>query len=93
MDSLLIVANTLAQIPVRPLIQFAAIAVGLMLILRLNLTLRTIEEVAATPRALRAEVMTLNKQVEKLRQEAAQTRRYTAIPVDRSAALSIYREH
>ena len=96
MDNLLAVAtvfaNGLAQIPVRPLIQFMAIAVGLVLILRLNLTLQSMERAAAMPRALQTEVLSLSKQVEQLRQEAAQTRRYTTIPFDRAAALSIYRD-
>ncbi len=96
MDTLQLVASLfvewLPSIPVRPLIQVLAIAVGIALIVRLNGALARIDRAAATPQKLRAEVMTLHKQVEDLRARLAETRRYHTTPADPSAALAVYRK-
>ncbi len=95
MDTLQLVASVfggwLPLVPVRPLVQLVAIAVGIVLIVRLNAALTRIDHVAALPRDLRAEVMTLHKQVEDLRARLAETRRYRTKPADPTAALAIYR--
>ncbi len=95
MDTLLLVTSLIGDwlplIPVRPLIQLMAIGVGLVLMFRLNGALARIDRAAALPRDLRAEVMTLHKQVEKLRAGIAETRRYRTRPADPAAALAVYR--
>ncbi len=96
MDTLQLVASVfggwLPLVPVRPLVQLVAIAVGIVLIVRLNAALTRIDHVASLPRDLRAEVMTLHKQVEDLRARLAETRRYRTKPADPIAALAIYRD-
>ncbi len=96
MDVLLLVANTvggwLSAIPVRPLIEFAGIIVGLLLIVRLNLVAQNIKRATAAPRALRAEVMNLHIQIEQLSNETAKSHSYAMTPAQRTAALSIYRD-
>ncbi len=87
-----LVAEWLSLVPVRPIIQGAAIAIGVLLIVRLNAALVRMDHAAALPRDLRVEVMTLHRQVEQLRARVADTHRHEPRPADPTAALAVYRK-